>query len=329
MHRYVSTLAVLAALLPYTGCGGRHSPSEKYFLVTANSKLQYWQTAGRGLTHAASQLGVQSEMVGPETYDPAAEAQAFRDAVAKKPSGILVSPADPSLLGPEIDKAIAQGIPVITMDSDAPASKRICFIGTNNWDAGQIGARVVAKAIHGKGNVVVFTIPEQHNLAERLHGYKDLFAEYPQIHIVQVVDMKGDPSVAFDNAMQIVQAGKLKPDAWVCLEASSCKEVADVLNRNNVKDTTIVAMDTDQDTLEWLRKGNIAATIAQKPFTMAFYGVKMLDDLHDYPPASFTRVWSEDTFSPVPVFVDTGTTLIDKTNLDAFVQAQASAKAGQ
>ena len=323
MHRFLSILAVLAALLPFTGCGGRHDPREKYFLVTANSKLQYWQTAASGLAHAASQLGVQSEMVGPDTYDPAAEAQAFRDAVAKKPSGILVSPADPSILGPEIDKAIAQGIPVITMDSDAPASKRICFIGTNNWDAGQIGGRVVAKAIHGKGNAVVFTIPEQHNLAERLLGYKDLFAEYPQIHIVQVVDMKGDPSVAFDNAMQIVKAGKLKPDAWVCLEASSCKEVADVLNRNNVKDATVVAMDTDQDTLDWLRKGNIAATIAQKPFTMAFYGVKMLDDLHHYPLAG------SGTFSPVPVFVDTGTTLIDKTNLDAFVQAQASAKAGQ
>lgn len=329
MYRYLSILALVAALLPFAGCSGRHNPNEKYYLVAANTKLAYWQTASQGLTHAASQLGVQSEMVGPENYDVQAEAQAFRDALAKKPAGILVSPADPSVLGPEIDKAIAQGVPVITMDSDAPGSKRVSFIGTNNYAAGEIGARIAVKAIGGKGNVVVFTMPEQHNLAERLHGYKDVFAEYPQIHIAQIVDMKGDPSIAFDNAMQIVQAGKLKPDAWICLEATACKEVADVLNRNNVKGAAIVAMDTDQDTLDWLRKGAIAATIAQKPYTMAFYGVKMLDDLHHYPPASLNRVWGEDTFSPVPVFVDTGTTLINQGNLDAFVQAQASAKSPQ
>lgn len=329
MNRNLAILVVIAALLPFAGCSGRHNPSEKYYLVTANSKLPYWQTAALGLGRAASQLGVQSEMVGPENYDVPAEAQAFRDAVAAKPAGILVSPADPALLGPEIDKAIAAGIPVITMDSDAPASKRVSFIGTNNYEAGEIGGRVAAKAIGGKGNVVVFTMPGQHNLAERLHGYKDVFADYPQIHITQVVDMKGDPSIAFDTTMQLVQAGKVKPDAWICLEATACKEVADVLNRNNVKGAIIVAMDTEQDTLDWLRKGSIAATIAQKPFTMAFYGVKMLDDLHHYAPATLGRAWGEDTFSPVPVFVDTGTTLINKDNLDAFVQAQASAKSGQ
>jgi len=326
MKRYLALLTLLAAALPFAACGGRHNPTEKYFLVTANSKLSYWQTASSGLTRAGNQLGVQTEMVGPENYDPAAEAQAFRDAVAKKPAGILVSPADPALLGPEIDKAIAQGVPVITMDSDAPSSKRVSFIGTNNYEAGQIGGRVAAKALNGKGDVVVFTMPEQHNLAERLKGYRDIFADYPGIHVTQVVNIKGDPSVAFDTTMSMTQGGKSKADGWICMEATACKEVADVLNRNNVKGNVIVAMDTDQDTLDWIRKGSIAATIAQKPYTMAFYGVKMLDDLHHYPPASLERVWAGDTFSPVPVFVDTGTTLIDKTNLDAFVQAQASNK---
>jgi ribose transport system substrate-binding protein len=326
MKRYLALLTLLAAALPFAACGGRHNPNEKYFLVTANSKLTYWQTAASGLTRAGTQMGVQTEMVGPENYDPPAEAQAFRDALAKKPSGILVSPADPALLGPEIDKAIAQGIPVITMDSDAPSSKRLSFIGTNNYDAGQIGGRVAAKALGGKGSVLVFTMPSQHNLAERLHAYKEAFADYPGIHIAEIVDMKGDPSIAFDKVMNMTRDGKSKVDGWICLEAAACKEVADVLNRNKVTGNIVVAMDTDQDTLDWIRKGSIVATIAQKPFTMAFYGVKMLDDLHHYPPASLDRVWARDTFSPVPVFVDTGTTLIDKNNLDAFVQAQASNK---
>ena len=174
--------------------------------------------------------------------------------------------ADPAVLGPAIDSAIAQGIPVITMDSDAPKSKRLCFIGTNNYEAGRTGGGIVVKQTGGKGEVVVFTMPEQPNLAERLHGYKDVFADHPGLHIAQVVDIKGDPRIAFDATMQIVNTGKPKVDAFVCLEASACKEVADVLNRNNVKGKTVVAMDTDQGTLDWVKKGSIAATIAQKPF---------------------------------------------------------------
>jgi ABC-type sugar transport system substrate-binding protein len=43
---------------------------------------------------------------------------------------------------------------------------------------------------------------------------------------------------------------------------------------------TIMAMDTDQRTLNWIQQGLIAATIAQKPYTMAYFGAKVLDDLH-------------------------------------------------
>jgi ribose transport system substrate-binding protein len=52
-------------------------------------------------------------------------------------------------------------------------------------------------------------------------------------------------------------------DAFVSLKAQSAKEVAEVLNRKGAKDKIVVAMDTDEETLEWIRKGVIVATIAQ------------------------------------------------------------------
>src|SRR5689334_1863568 len=99
-------------------------------------------------------MGVAAEVVGPDNYDPKAEAQAFRDAIAKNPAGILVSVTDPNVLKDPIDAAIAQKILVVTIDSDAPASKRLTFIGTNNYQAGMNGGRVLAERLHGKGNVV-------------------------------------------------------------------------------------------------------------------------------------------------------------------------------
>ena len=88
--------------------------------------------------------------------------------------------ADPTLMKDDIDQAVAAGIPVITVDSDAPASKRLFFIGTDNYHAGQIGGQRLAKELNGKGNVVVFTIPEQANLKERLRGYRDALEATPE-----------------------------------------------------------------------------------------------------------------------------------------------------
>ena len=137
-------------------------------------------------------MGVQSEMVGPENYDAQAEAQEFRAAAAKKPAGILVSVADPNIMKDAIDAAIAQGIPVITIDSDAPTSKRLTFIGTNNYQAGLMGGRVLAEQLHGRERLV-YTMPSQPNLeaAARLHGSRGASANQ-----ITRWSTSGDPRIA-------------------------------------------------------------------------------------------------------------------------------------
>jgi ribose transport system substrate-binding protein len=318
-------IVVLIVALTGAACSGsRHDPNEKYFLVATNVKLAYWQSAQSGVVRAARALGVQAEMTGPDTYDPQAEKQALASAIAKKPAGIMVSVSNPDVLKPEIDNAIAAGIPVITMDSDAPASKRLCFIGTNNYQAGLMGGRLLSKALGGKGNVVVFTLPGQINLQERLHGYRDAVGENSGIKFVQVVDMKGDPRISFDTTTEVLSKGKEKVDAFVCLESSSCPEVAEVVSRNKAS-KVIIAMDTHKDTLEAVQKGIIAATIGQKPFTMAYYGLQMLDDMRHSAPAPLDRNWAQDSFAPIPAFVDTGATLIDKSNVEDFLRARDAA----
>jgi ribose transport system substrate-binding protein len=328
MSRLVSFLTPIL-LLPLMNCGGsQHDVQEKYFFVSANTKIPYWQEAAAGFNRAAVQMHVHAEFVGPETYDPKAQHEQFQDVLKQKPTGILVSATAPDLLNQDIDAAIAQGVPVIAIDSDAPDSKRLFFIGTDNYKVGVMGARMLAKGLAGKGNVVVFTIPEQANLKDRLRGYTDVFAEHPQIHITQVIDEHGDPGVVFDRTMEIVEKGA-KVDAFACLTSVAAPEVAEVLGRKNVTGKVVVAMDTDPRTLEGIQKGLITATIGQKPFTMAYLGAKLLDDLHHHPLESLTMNWVQDSFSPIPMFVDTGATVIDKSNVESFVKARNSATAAK
>ena len=72
MFHVLPLLSMIAPLAILSGCASsRHTQDEKYFLIATNIKLSYWQTARAGLSHAASTMGVKTELAGPDTYDPA------------------------------------------------------------------------------------------------------------------------------------------------------------------------------------------------------------------------------------------------------------------
>jgi ribose transport system substrate-binding protein len=309
-----------ATLLPLLAGCTRHSKDEHYYLIATNINLAYWKSANAGFQKAAAAYGVSAEMRGTSTFDPQGEVAEFRTVVARKPAGILVSVASAQLMTPEINAAMGAGIPVITLDSDAPQSGRLYFIGTNNLQAGRLGGQRVAAKLNGKGNVVFFSIPGQPNIDERLKGYKDAFAKYPGIKVIDVFDMKGDSGLAMDQTKDyLLRTGANRIDAIVCLEAASGRDVAEEVRRSGVKDRLLVAMDVDQPVLQGIRDGTVDSTISQKPFTMALVGLKALDDIHHYPVKPLVRDYALDSFAPAPSFIDTGVALIDKNNVDTLL----------
>ena len=320
----MTVLAVLALGLAFTlGCGERHSKKEVFYLISADSALPYWQTAAAGFNKAAAQYKVTARVVGPDGHDPQAEAAELQKAIAANPAGILISVADAAVLQPGIHAAVNAGIPVITMDSDAVGSHRLYFIGTNNLEAGRLGGKRVIEKLGGKGNVVFFTFSGQPNTEERLKGYKDVFASRPEIKIVDVVDIKGDARIAFDKTQDyLARTGDKKIDAFVSLESASGNSVADAIKRT-ATGRELVAFDVSQDTLDGIKAGTIDATIAQKPFTMGYIGLKGLDEVFHAPPKQLDKDYRVDAFSPYPVFVDTGTSLVDKSNVDLYTAGAA------
>ena len=144
---------------------------------------------------------------------------------------------------------------------------------------------------------------------------------------IAIFNIKGDSGNAMDKTPQyLALTGPAKIDAFICLEASAGKDVGEVLKREKATDRLLIAMDVDPDTLNLIKEGVVDATIAQKPYTMAFYGLKALDEIHHYPVKNLRTDYAVDTFSPFPVFVDTGTAQVDKENVDIFA---ASATAAQ
>jgi ribose transport system substrate-binding protein len=313
----LATVALASCRKPY------HEETELYFLVASNITLPYWQEAQAGFRDAARGLGVKSEFTGPESYSPEQELEAFQLAVSKHPAGILISPARPDIFKAAIDAAVQSGIPVICIDSDAPESRRVLFVGTDNFRAGMESGKRMAEQVHGKGNVVLITIPGQLNLEERLRGVNEAFKKYPGIKLSHTLDDRGDPRQAYDQVSALLDA-KEKIDGILCLEASGGPGAAGVLHRFNLEGKIpIVAMDKNAETLDAISTGSISLTIAQKPYTMSFYGLKFLDDLHHNIVHEF-KDWRTAPASPLPTLVDTGTAVIDASNVAGFRAAQVA-----
>jgi ribose transport system substrate-binding protein len=311
---FVGAALIASCAKPY------HEETERYVFVATNIDLPYWREANAGFLDAAKTLGVKGELIGPATYDPNAEVGMFRQIVEQHPGGICLSAARPELFQAEIDKAIAQGIPVICVDADVPNSKRVLYIGTDNFKAGRESLRRMAALVPGKGSIAVITIPGQHNLDDRLAGVVDALKNFPALKLTRILDDKGDWRSASDELSELIQK-KEKVDGIICLEATGGAGAAGALHRFNMEGKLpIVAFDNDPETLDWIEKGAITATITQKPYVMSYYGLKFLDDLHHNAVHQF-KDWRTALAPPMPTFVDTGTVVVDKNNLKIYREA--------
>ena len=323
-HSVLAAASLAVALLPLASC--QHAGT--YYLISNNLKLPYWKTVNNGFTKAATAYGVNARLDGPDDYNAAAELDSFRKAVAAKPAGILISVADATIFREDITNAVQAGIPVITVDSDAPTSSRLFFIGTNNLAAGHLGGQRLVEKLHGKGNIVFYTIPGQPNLDERLKGYKDIIGDHPQMKIVDVLNVKGDPGIAFDQTKKyLAKTGADKIDAFVALESSSGPAISDVLRDQHVTDRLLIAMDVGPETLTRISDGTIDATVSQKPYTMGFVGLALLDQIHHHRPENFENNYVVDSFSRYPSFVDTGTALVTKDNVGVYQESEKNTQA--
>src|SRR5712672_4746022 len=192
----VSLFIFVAAALIASCSKPYHENNERYVFVATNINLPYWQDAQAGFLDAATALGVKGELVGPTGYAPNAELGIFRQIVEEHPAGICLSAARPEIFQAAIDQAIAQGIPVICVDADAPRSKRVLYVGTDNFKAGRESLKRMA-ALVPRGSIAVVTISGQRNLDDRVAGVADALANFPALKVTKILDDQGDARRAF------------------------------------------------------------------------------------------------------------------------------------
>jgi ribose transport system substrate-binding protein len=269
------------------------------------------------MTKFSKATGAKTQFTGPTSADPSAQAAQLDQLIQTKPAGILLFPADADALTPGINRAVDAGIPVITVISRAPKSKAFCHIGIDGIQDGMLGAAMLAKAIGGRGDVIVGTFPSP-NVLERAQGYKQYFAaNYPNIRVVQVVNDQADPATApqaYASALQahpsVVGIGGTDGDSGL----AAAQAVKQTGRSGKVK---IVAQDRNDDMLPLIKQGAIVGSVAQKSWDEAWLACWMLYWLNHN---ALTPVpdWRAAGINPLPEVITTGIWPITANNVDQF-----------
>src|SRR5258706_5455034 len=173
-----------------TGTDSKTAAGKKKKLAyVTNGVDPFWNTASAGVRAAEKEFGVECEVLMPPK-GAVDQKRMVEGLLARGIDGIAISPVDAENQVDLINEAAAR-CPIITHDSDAPASKRMCFVGMDNYKAGRAAGKLVKEALPAGGKIMLFVGRlEQLNAQQRRQGVIDEILDRP----VQALDkIRYDP----------------------------------------------------------------------------------------------------------------------------------------
>ena len=315
--RTAGCLVLACVVIASCNRGEQSAKPVKLAFVTNNSS-EFWKIAEAGVRKYEQEAKVQVDVKLPANGTPEEQNQILENLASQGYDGIAVSVVAPADQTPALDR-IADKTKLITFDSDAPKSKRLLYIGTNNYTAGKtLGERIVTLLPNG-GKIAVFVGTfSADNAAQRLKGVQDAIAGH-KIDIVEKREDNTDRARARANVEDIVNANHdlaLVVGLW----SYNGPAIAAALEGLGKKGKILAAVFDEEDgTLEGIANGSIQATVVQKPFMFGYLSSKWMHDLATKHDATVAAL-------PPDHIIDTGVDVIDKGNVADFKTKLAEMK---
>ncbi|WP_223594392.1 sugar-binding protein [Neobacillus bataviensis] len=254
----------------------------QYHLVLVPEELdnEYWRLVERGAKAAAKEYGVLLEYAGPKQANIEDHVKTIEMSAASKVDGIMTQGLSDEQFTPLINRVVAKGIPVITVDTDAANSKRLAYIGTDNYYSGFLAGKALIADTKGKANVAIITGSFYANhMQQRVKGFQDAVKGEKGIHIVTIEESEISRVKAAEKANQILQDYP-EVNAFFGTSALDGIEIAHVVEKYKMQNKIyIIGFDTLPETLDYIRKGTIKATVVQEPYQMGYEAVRMMINL--------------------------------------------------
>jgi ribose transport system substrate-binding protein len=291
------------------GTGADTTKPVKLAFVTNNAS-EFWKIAAAGIRKYEKEAKVQVDLKMPPNGAVEEQNQLLENLSSQGYDAIAVSAIAPGDQVPVLDQIAAKS-QLITFDSDAPKSKRLLYIGTNNYEAGKaLGAEIV-KLLPNGGKMAVFVgTLSADNAAQRLKGIEDAIAG-KKIEIVDKREDNTDRAKARSNVEDIINAHSdlnLVAGLW----SYNGPAIASAVEALGKKGKVLAAVfDEEEGTLNAIKSGTVAVTVVQKPFQFGYLSSKWMHELATKGAAAKQAI-------PAGSLIDTGVEVITKANVEEF-----------
>jgi len=287
--RAVEKVCLSLIILFLMGCGDsareRMEPEDgeepyRLSLIVPLIDHPYWKQVIQGVYDTADKYSFDAYVTGPNEINPQEQVDHIETAVVARVDGIITQAVVPSLVDRALQHAALAGIPTVLVDSDSPESTRDYYVGTDNWAAGKAAGEAMAEATSASATIGILTGVEfQHNLQERIDGFRTVVSEYPQMRVAKLEVTNIDILQATRIAREmLVEHPDI--DAIFGVSANDIVGAAKAISeRSDFFRYNLVGFDAMQLTLDAISLGFVQATIVQEPYEMGVQAVELLHQI--------------------------------------------------
>jgi len=249
-------------------------------IIMPPKDISFFEEVREGIQAAADELkdlGIRLQYYYVNNKEPEEGAAAIQELVAAGAAGIMISVMDDVLIRENINKAVEQGIPVITFNSDVEGSKRICFVGQDLYKSGRMAAGLMSRVVARNSQIVVVIGSHKFQAHRtRVSGFKDWLAENDEyLEIIQVIESYDRYE---DTLLQITDALTLNPAiSGIYMATGDVGGCIDAIKRwTSEHKVHVVSNDMMPAVERGLREGIIDFTIVQSPYQQGYRSLRIL-----------------------------------------------------
>ena len=253
--------------------------SQKYTFFSPFANNGYWGAAAHGIMEADREYGTNTKCVSFSEAAARDIAEAILAAVYADTDGIIAWGEDSPEVEEAMQTAVARGIPLIFIDNDNPDVDRLCYIGTDNYEAGKMAGTDMCETDETLHIAAIIGNEQSENQILRLRGFQDEVAAHENCSVDLVMESSYS-TLKVKEQLPVLLEKNPQINAIFCAEGYSSAITGEVLNAmgDAYDDVRVVVFDQSEEILRYIREGRYFSTIIQQSDQMGAEAVRVLHD---------------------------------------------------
>lgn len=276
----------LILVFQFVACTNNSLGRKKEIAVIVKSQnSEFWQTVKKGVDAAATEYNVSVTFESPENEeDYMTQNKMIEDATNNGADAIVISAIDYDRCAEAVTAAAQKGVKIVAIDSTVHSTAVNMFIGTDNYNAGQMAAAAAVDDFPSDKKISIGIIncnESTENGQRREEGFKDYLKDMENVNITAVVNVESSFESATVCAINLLNK---HPDINVLVGFNEFMTlgIGNAIKQLNLSNKVRgVGFDSNITSIDMLESGEMDALIVQNPFSIGYLGIKHAVDIID------------------------------------------------